>query len=75
MATRSGSLGAGQTLPSDPAWGGPGWGYERATEGASDRRGDTEKWHSEQVLLSEETGEGATKCEAGGGRERGHFQM
>lgn len=41
MATRSGSLGTGQALPSDQAWGGPGWLYPGVTEGASERKDDT----------------------------------
>lgn len=44
MATRSGSLGAGQALPSDPARGGPGWRYQGATEGAPGRRAATRRW-------------------------------
>ena len=63
MATRSGSLGAGQALPSDRAWGGRGWRYQG---GAAERRGDTWKWRAERVL-SGEIEEGASKCETGGG--------
>lgn len=54
MATRSGSLGAGQALLSSPARGeGQGW--------TADGGRATEKWSTEQKLLTGDTEAGAAK--------------